>query len=312
MADNGVDKFEIRAITESSTVLKKFFLDLLEKENWFPGVHDVELYLAIDPTSLYVGELNGKPIATAAMIKYGDDYRHCGCFVVEEGYRGRGYGMKMTAETWRRSEPNDVVSGYSVPEMVENYREVLKAVPHWPTEKHIVDIAKALSSLEDHISSRARPDFSIKQVSEVDSKALCEYDTKVFGYKREKFLGRLLETSYARVAVDELNEIVGYAVARVLYNQDGGFKVGPVFCESIETAVYLLKEIFQDILDSEAKRSTKRTVVIDFLLKVNPGVNEFANILGGEILSSFMFLSCNGLPSADFKKWFAITSLEAG
>ncbi|XP_028391476.1 uncharacterized protein LOC114516252 [Dendronephthya gigantea] len=284
-------------------------MELLEKEGWMPGLNDIDCYLALDPTSLYVGELNGKPIAIAAMYKYDDQYRHFGCYIVDKAFRGRGYGMQLTAEVLRQSELNGIISLYSVQNMVEKYEKVMKAVPQWVAERHIVDIPTTFSFLKDAISSNASPPFSIKQVSDVDLKALFDYDTKVFGYKREKFVERLLQVGHARVALDQQNEIVGYAAARVLYNPDNGYRVGPVFCESIEIATYLLKELLQDLLQSG--KSTKQALTIDIPLG-NPTANEFAKILHGKIILKCVFACSNGLPKSVFKKWFAVTYVEAG
>jgi predicted GNAT family acetyltransferase len=310
MTDEDGDKFEIRAITETSTILKKFFLDTLQNGNFFPALDDIECYLACDPTSLLVGELNGKPIAIAAVFKYEKQYRHFGCYVVDKAYRGQGFGLKLTAEARRRSEPNGVVSGYSVPEMLENYEEMQQAVQHWQIERHVVDVPKALNLLSDGTNRGTNLITHIKLVSEVNMKALCNYDAKIFGYKREKFIQRLLHVSHARVAMNQQNEIVGYAAVRVLYNPDSGYKVGPVFCESFEIAKSLLEEIFQAIMES--RQSSKKTVVIDFPVEVNPEANELAKLLCGKIVIKCVFVSCDGLPESHFKKWFAITTLEAG
>jgi hypothetical protein len=311
------DKFEIRTLTKTSTDLKKYFIDVLEKEKFLPALDDIECYLACDPTSLLVGELNGKPIAIVAAFKYEEQYCHVSCYVVDKAYRGQGYGLKITAEAKRRSEPkvsepNDVVvtSFYAVPKMLENYKKMFKAVPHWPVEMHMVDISNALTLLNDSTNGGASLDVDIKQVGEIDVKAVCNYDTKIFGYKREKFLERLLQVSHARVAVNQQNEIVGYAAARVLYKPDSGYKVGPVFGESFEIAKSLLKEIFQEIM--ECGRSSKKTVVINFPVVVNPDANKLAKLLCGKILIKCTFASCNGLPKSDFTKWFAVTTLEAG
>ncbi|XP_028391307.1 uncharacterized protein LOC114516124 [Dendronephthya gigantea] len=244
MANDNVDNFQVRTITESSTVLKKFFIDLLEEEGWFPGRDDIDIFLACDPNSLYVGELNGKPVAAGALFKYNEEYGHFGCYVTNKDHRGGDYGFKLAAESWRRCQPIENLGGFSVLDMIEKYGKSMDAVAHWPMERHIVDIPTALSFLKDAISSNASPPFSIKQVSDVDLKALFDYDTKVFGYKREKFVDRLLQVSHARVAVGQQHEIVGYAAARVLYNPDNGYRVGPVFGESIEIAKCLLVEVF--------------------------------------------------------------------
>ena len=307
MAGKVEGKFEIRTVTETSTVLKKYFLDALENAHFLPALSDVECFLACDPTSLLVGELNGKPIAIAAAFKYDEQYRHFGCYLVDKAYRGQGYGQKMTAESRRRSEPNGVVSGYSVPEMLENYKKMQKAVEHWPVERHIVDIPSALTRLNDGTSDG---ESLVKRTSEVDMKALCDYDTEMFGYKREKFIERLIEVSHARVAVDQQGEVVGYATARLLYKPDSGYVVGPVFSKSFDIAKSLLKELFQELMESQ--QSAKKSVVIDFPVVINPSANELANLLCGELLIKCMFVSCNGLPKSDFKKWFAVTTLQAG
>ena len=82
-----------------------------------------------------------------------------------------------------------------------------------------------------------------------------------------------------------------------------------MFSESFDIAKSLLKELFQELM--EAKQSAKNSVVIYFPVVVNPGANELAKLLCGEILIKCMFVSCNGLPKSDFKKWYAVTNLQA-
>ena len=97
--------FKVRQITPKCTHLKKYLMDTLKKENWFPGISEVECYLACDPTSLYVGELNGKAVGTAAIFKYEDKYRHGGCLIVDQAYRNQNYGSKLSQYAFRTILP---------------------------------------------------------------------------------------------------------------------------------------------------------------------------------------------------------------
>lgn len=287
--------------------LKKYFLDVLVKENWTPGRNEINYYLACDPTALYLGTLNGKPVATAAGFKYECNYCHFGCYIVDKDYRDRGYGLKLTEACFEGSGPLDIYSLQAVLDMVPKYEKYFGVKRQWLTGRRALQISKVIPLLKE-ISSAS--DFHIKRCGEENIRALSIYDAAVFGYKRQEFVKELLNDNIVRVAVDCYQNIVGYAVAKSIAERPNSYKIGPVFCASLEIAKCLLKEIFIEIANSE--HSGEQIAIIDFPVEVNPAANELATLLGGNVIMEFLFMSKNGLPKCDFKYWFAVTSIETG
>ena len=60
-----------------------------------PGALDHVSYFAADNTGFYVGELNGTVICCLSAVKYSDEYAFLGHYMVDEPYRGKGYGTSI-------------------------------------------------------------------------------------------------------------------------------------------------------------------------------------------------------------------------
>ena len=53
-------------------------MDFVERikaeENWRPSLNELETHLEVDPTCVFVGELDGKPIGCVTFFKYGKSF----------------------------------------------------------------------------------------------------------------------------------------------------------------------------------------------------------------------------------------------
>ena len=192
--------------------------------------------------------------------------------------------------------------------MAKKYEVSYDCAQRWLAERHMVSIRKASVVLTDVPRSST---YQIKRFEEVNFQALCNYDAAVFGYKRNTFLARWLQSSITRVAVDNTHTIIGYGAARQLYDQDG-YRAGPIFCGSLDVAKSLLKEILEEI--TESQRLEEGFVIFDFPVGANAEANELALLLDGKVTLECMFMSSTHrqLPKSDFNKWIAITSMETG
>lgn len=65
-------------------------LDWAAAEGWNPGLHDAPCFHAADPGGFLVGLLDGEPVATISVVRYGTDSGFLG-FV--EGGALKGYGL---------------------------------------------------------------------------------------------------------------------------------------------------------------------------------------------------------------------------
>ena len=86
----------------------------------------------------------------------------------------------------------------------------------------------------------------INRIDEVDQRALVVYDTSVFGFE-------LSQNGLAwQVVTHEwpwtVSLMVGYTVVKLTYKH--GYKLGPLFADSIANAEKLLKSLFEELIQS--------------------------------------------------------------
>lgn len=72
-----------------------YFAKQAAKEVWNPGLTDIEAFYAIDPQGFFIGYLDQKPIACISNAKYDDTFSFFSFYIVDQAYRGQGYGMKI-------------------------------------------------------------------------------------------------------------------------------------------------------------------------------------------------------------------------
>ncbi len=271
--------FRIRLITATSTILKQYYQVSLAREGWRPCVGDIECYLQLDPTGMYVGELNGKPIATHSAIKYADGHCHLGSFCVEREYRNLGYGRNLTDPFLANSVPKNIVSLYATPKMARKLEKAFAMVSRWPVGIYDVNILTALETLKTYNSDGCE----VRHMNKVNMQDIYNYDTDIFGYNRVKFLEKWFNTpgTHSRVALNKEGSIVGYVAVRTAFFQEEGYKIGPLFCENIDVGKALLKGVFKDI--REYGLSSSSSAVLDSPIGRNPDAIKLMQFVGSLI-----------------------------
>ena len=302
--------FCIKMITEqSSTHLKKYFLQTRVRVGDRPAIDDIDCFLACDSTALYAGELDGKPIGVASVFKYEDGYRHGGGYYTENEYRKSGYGLQLFNHVVEKSKPIRYISAY-VPslEIVELYKkyfgsgEILYSV-----ESHDLNITTASRKLQGMSMDGT---YHVKQVSNVDFETLFNYDKLIFGYNRKQFLYKWLYSpeSHSCVVLNNEGCVLGYVVARKSMVSGGCYKIGPLFCQDIDVGKVLIQSVLQEI----NKEGTTNSVLICCPIGKNPQVKELLTFLDSTIITKHSFMSTNDEPRGCVDKWFAVTSLFCG
>ncbi len=64
-------------------------------EGWNPGPQDATAFWAADPGGFWLGELEGEPVASLSVVRYGAGYGFLGCYIVRPGLRGTGLGLAL-------------------------------------------------------------------------------------------------------------------------------------------------------------------------------------------------------------------------
>ena len=257
---------------------------------------------------MYVGELNGKTIATQSAIKYPDGYLHFGSSVIQEKYRKFGYGRKLIESCIANSVPFKNLSMYTTPDLAKKMKESLGMISHWPVGIYNLNIPKALETLRTYNPN----DCEVKNIDQINMQDVYNYDQNVFGYNRDKFLEKWLNTpgAHTRVAVNKEGLIVGYVAVRLAFFQDEGYKIGPLFCQNIEVGKALLKEVLEDV--HECGLSSSNSAILDCPIGRNSDPEKLVQYLNGTNLGHIEFITTNGLPKGRFDQWFAITSPACG
>ena len=302
--------FRIRMITKSSTYLKDYILHTRAKRNRLPAIDDVDCWQALDPTSLYAAEIDGKTIGTAFVFKYEGGYRITEGLYMDEKYQSRGFGLQLIREVLRRAEPTSNLSAYTSPHLVEISKKNLglRDIPY-TAERRQFDILIALEKLR---SIAMNASHEIKEVSEVNFEALVNYDKVTFGYDRRQFLYKWLfsPVSQSLVAFDNEGSVVGYVVARECFVPDQGYTITPLYCEDIDVGLSLLRSVLERI--KERGTSTSNLAYMHSPVGRNPQQNELLQFIESNCYAEFIFLTTNGQPNGRVEKWFSSTSFVCG
>ncbi|KXJ15457.1 Uncharacterized protein F36G3.2 [Exaiptasia diaphana] len=303
-------ELEIHEIRSNDISAIFFINETMASEKWQSGLEDTESLLCGEHPGVYIGELNGKPIATVCFSKYGNAYSHFGFYLVDKKYRGMGYGMKIFSTVFKDINSSQNISAYSVPNMVEKY-EIHGFRAQWLCLQHKLDMPKTLEILKA-IPSNQNGLTSTKNTNNVHQETLLRYDTAVFGYQRHSFLIKLLHAkgSHVKVAVNSDGAITGYAVARVAYRQQEGYILGPLFADSVEAAKVLLAALFEEML-SHGLSSSSPTAIINCPCSTGRNSNSMRlmeQLEGKNTGHHLVYITTKGVPLGLFDKWFGIAS----
>ncbi|KAK3732420.1 hypothetical protein QZH41_006418 [Actinostola sp. cb2023] len=180
------------------------------------------------------------------ILKYDESYCAFSSYLVEKEYRGKGYGMELFTTALKSVSPSQNIAAYAVDDMLAKYNEKFGFEDHWLLPRFDIHLPSALKALDSFPTS---PLYRVQTIDKVDPQALSDYDTVVFGYQRHTFLQKLIHTkgSHARVAINNEGVIVGYTAARVAFNKEEGYRLGPLYADSLEIAMMLLKALLGEM-----------------------------------------------------------------
>ena len=90
-------------------------------EGWNPGLHDATPFHAADPEGFLVGVLDGRPISSISVVRYGQTFGFLGFYIVIPEERGHGYGYRLWQAGMARLAGR-LVGLDGVPAQQDNYR----------------------------------------------------------------------------------------------------------------------------------------------------------------------------------------------
>jgi len=288
----------------------KFLKELLKNEEWALCRNELRCVFDADPSGFFVGELGGKKISSASILKHGH-FAFSSFLVVESSYRGKGYASK----TWRTaaasvSKECTIGLNAGAEHMIPTYeRYGFKRA--WVDHEFVISARNTAKVLTG--STQLPPAATIKPITEVQFDALFAYDTAVFGGPRRTFLETLTSfpESIGFAAVDEKGGLLGYAMCEKMLDEEKGVRIAPLFADNEQIARGLLQAV------SEALTSQSPCVDVQIILVVsdiNPvAINLVENVLSGKCDFHPVRMFTNGIPaSMNLAKTFAISSLDLG
>jgi GNAT superfamily N-acetyltransferase len=268
-------------------------LNWAAQEGWNPGLQDAAAFYAADLNGFLIAELEGEPIGCISAVCYGAQFGFIGLYIVRPQWRGRGYGMQLWETAWqgltnRLDQEGSSIGLDGVLEREATYRQAgFKAA-----YRHIRHVCHPLSS--DPVSNEVIP------LANVPLEAIALYDAECFPASRPQFLEPWIRLAGAAYGVMEHERLVGYGVLRPCHQ---GFKIGPLFAETLEVAESLFRAL--------THHAGGQPVFIDI-----PDANSALPVLVERYQLQPVFtcvrMYWGSEPTLDVERIFGVTTLELG
>jgi GNAT superfamily N-acetyltransferase len=268
-------------------------LDWAAQEGWNPGLQDATAFYAADPSGFLVAELDGEPIGCICAVRYSAQFGFIGLYIVQPQYRGRGYGMQLWAKAWqgltdRLDQEGSSIGLDGVLEREATYRQVgFKAA-----YRHIRHVCYPLPS--DGVPSEVVP------LNDIPLETIGLYDAELFPAPRPQFLEPWIRLSGAAYGVMEGRRLVGYGVLRPCRQ---GFKIGPLFAETLEIADRLFRAL--------THHSEGKSVFID-IPDVNSALPMLVECYRLQPVFTCVRMYWGNNVNLDVERIFGVTTLELG
>ncbi|OKP03721.1 GNAT family N-acetyltransferase [Xenorhabdus thuongxuanensis] len=213
------------------------------KEGWNIGYHDADCMYSVDNDGLFIGWIGDQAVAAVSLINHSKQYAIWGNYLVDNDFRGKGYG-KAVCKVARSHAGNRDIGSNAMPYMVSNYKKSgLNPI------YNIIHYTGKLKKIE----SENIKEISIIKPHNIDS--IIKYDSLFFPTLRQKFLNSWLFSSGHISYLKMVNgDIFGYGVIRPLPD---GFRIGPLVARTPSDA----EELF-NTLTSSLPENTKISIFL--------------------------------------------------
>jgi ribosomal protein S18 acetylase RimI-like enzyme len=279
-------QYEIRKMARADVAMA---IDWAAAEGWNPGVHDAEAFFAADPEGFLVGLLDGEPIATISVVRYGASFGFLGLYIVRPEFRGRGYGLKLwnagLAHLGQRTIGLDGVVAQQ-----DNYRRSGFDLAHRNVRYQGAGGARGL----DAAGVVPLTDLSIDEV--------IRYDAQLFPAERRPFIDSWIRQPRC-TALGQVRDgrLAGYGVVRPAQT---GYKVGPLFADAPEMAAALLDQL-------AARVPADATLYLD-VPETNTAAVALAQSRGMSVVFETARMYAGSAPALPLHRIYGVTTFELG
>src|SRR4051812_24389173 len=198
-------------------------------EGWNPANTDWVAFHAVDPGAFLIGRLDGEPVVSISVARYGAGFGFLGCYIARPVVRGKGYGIQVWKAGMKRLEGRTVgLDG--VPAQQANYRKSGYRLA-WNNARH--EGAPAAAPMPAGVS--------VVDARGLPFDKLAAYDRRFFPEPPDSFLAPWI-TAPERTALVALRdgEIVGFGVVRAAVTAS---RIGPLYAASPEIAAALIGKL---------------------------------------------------------------------
>ena len=219
--------FEI-ATASADDVLR--IMGWAKDEGWNPANTDWMAFHAVDPGAFLIGRLDGEPVVSISVTRYGPGLGFLGCYIARPVVRGKGYGIQIWNAGMKRLEGRNVgLDG--VPAQQANYKKSGYRLS-WNNARH-EGVLSATPSVPAGVS--------LVDARSIPFDKLAAYDRRFFPEARDSFLAPWI-TAPERTALVALKdgEIAGFGVIRAAVT---GARIGPLYAASPEIAAALIGKL---------------------------------------------------------------------
>mmetsp|Transcript_19990 Transcript_19990/g.28721 ORF Transcript_19990/g.28721 Transcript_19990/m.28721 type:complete len:290 (+) Transcript_19990:62-931(+) len=284
--------FNIETATAQNGGLE-FIFENGKREGWEPGIDDMSVFPAVDPTGFFVGIVEGRIVGCVSGVKYNDDYGFIGYYIVLPEERGKGYGLKLFQHAVKYlGDRNIGLDGLLV--QVPNYQKSGFQSYHATPRFQGNGTGPSESAAEN-----------IVPLSAVDAAQLAAYDRKHFPAPRapwlQKWMGGI--PGWHTGAYMEGGSIRGYAVMRPCIT---GFRLGPLYADTPDIARKLMAYM-------RAQLAENQTFFIDVPECNQTGIAFAKDELGLTKLWDCIRMYTKGEPEGvNWGEVYGVSSLELG
>jgi ribosomal protein S18 acetylase RimI-like enzyme len=196
-------------------------------EGWNPGLDDLPAFHAADPGGFFLGWIDGRPVSSISVVRYGKSFGFLGFYIVRPDHRGGGAGLATWNHGMAYLAGCTTVGLDGVMAQQANYRKS-GFVLAGRNVRHSGAPALPASGLDA---------VAIRAVTAGDLPAVRHYDRAFFPAPRDSFVNiwaqpDSLARRTALIAAAD-GGIVGYGVIRACRS---GHKIGPLFADDAATA----------------------------------------------------------------------------
>ncbi len=216
--------FEI-ATASADDVLR--VMDWAKDEGWNPANTDWMAFHAVDPGAFLIGRLDGEPVVSISVTRYGTGLGFLGCYIARPQVRGKGYGIQVWNVGMKRLAGRNVgLDG--VPAQQANYKKSGYRLA-WNNARH-EGVLPATPSVPAGVT--------FADARSIPFDKLAAYDRRFFPEARDSFLAPWI-TAPERTALVALKDgaIAGFGVIRAAVT---GARIGPLYAASAEIAAALI------------------------------------------------------------------------